>query len=227
MQLVAAAQTEAERLPEHRIAWDAKGDPARKAQRNFTDPDSRIMKLGTDFVQGYNCQAAVSEGHQVIVAQAVTNQAPDVEHLPSLVAQVEDNCGTRPEKLTADAGYWSEANAKVCERHAIDAYLATDRVGHGRVPEPACGDRVGNEAKQRMREKLTSDAGRAVYARRKAVVEPVFGQIKEARGFRRFLLRGVRKVRGEWALICTTHNLLKLFRAQQQVAGLLATASAA
>jgi transposase len=206
----------AEPLPEHQVAADAEGNPKPKAQRNFTDPDSRIMKAGGDYVQGYNAQAAVSEGHQVIVAQAVTNQPPDVEHLKPMVNEVEKNCGRLPEVLTADAGYWSEENANFCAAKGLDAYIAVKRQEHVQgetaqttAPQPTSE----NEARAQMRQKLTADKGRKAYARRKAVVEPVFGQIKDARGIRSFLLRGLDKVRGEWALICATHNLLKLWKA--------------
>jgi transposase len=203
-------------LPEHRVQTDAEGDPKPNAQRNFTDPDSRIMKSGLDFVQAYNCQAVVSEGHQIIVAQAATNQPPDVEHLPSLVSQVEENLGQLPEVLTADAGYWSEENASFCEAKGIDAFIAVERQKHG-LAAPATTEEkpatVKPDAREPMRQKLRTEQGRKAYSRRKAVVEPVFGQIKEVRGFRRFLLRGMESVRGEWSLICTGHNLLKLFKA--------------
>jgi len=205
-------------LPEHRVQADAEGNPKPSAQRNFTDPDSRIMKSGSDFVQAYNCQVIVSEGHQIIVAQAATNQAPDVEHLMPLVNQMEGNLGQLPEVLTADTGFWSEKNASFCEAKGIDPYIATGRQKHG-LATPAATDEKPATAKpdvrEPMRQKLRTEDGRKVYSRRKAVVEPVFGQLKEARGFRRFLLRGIESVRGEWSLICTGHNLLKLFNASK------------
>lgn len=205
-----------EQLPEHQVAADAQGDPTPTAQRNFTDPDSRIMKAGGDYVQGYTAQAAVSEGNQVIVAQAVTNQPPDVEHLKPMVSQVEKNCGQLPDILTADAGYWSEENTNFCSAKGVDAYIAVKRQKHGQdeTAQPTQPTQTSeSKAREQMRQKLTTEKGRKAYARRKAVVEPVFGQIKDARGIRRFLLRGLDKVRGEWALICATHNLLKLWRA--------------
>jgi transposase len=210
-----AEATEQPGLPEHRIQADKEGNPKPSAQRNFTDPDSRIMKSGTDFVQGYNCQVVVDEGHQLIVALAVTNQSPDVEHLIPLVNQAGTNCGQLPEVLTADAGYWSEENVSFCEAAGTDAYIATGRQRHGQEPA-STGEAASAQPDTRapMRQKLRTDAGRKAYARRKAVVEPVFGQIKDARGFRRFLLRGLEKVRGEWSLICSGHNLLKLFKAK-------------
>lgn len=203
--------------PGHQAATTSVGDPAASAQGNFTDPESRIMKSGSGFVQAYNCQLAVDEGHQVIVAEGVTNQAPDAQHLPALLDQVATNCGRDPERATADAGYFSRENADHCEARGIDAYLAPGRQKHGSaVPEVIPPDQATPaDSAQRMREKIRTAAGRAAYARRKAVVEPTFGQIKEARGFRRFLLRGLENARGEWALICTGHNLLKLFRASK------------
>ena len=200
-------------LPSHQVPADAKGKPTPKAQRNFTDPESCIMKQGTDYVQAYNCQAGVDASSQVIVAQAVTNQPPDVEHLAPIVEQVEHLCGAVPVKLSADSGYFSQENAAYCHDKGLDAYIATGRAKHGEQVSSPCGRPAKNlDAKGRMRRKLLTKQGRTIYARRKAVVEPVFGQIKQARGFRRFLLRGIEKVRAEWSLICTTHNLLKLFR---------------
>jgi len=201
-------------LPSHQVAADAEGNPSPKAQRNFTDPESRIMKQGGDFVQGYNAQLIVDDANQVIVARAVTNQAPDVEHLPPMIGQIEERCGRLPEKLTADSGYFSETNAAFAESKGVDPYIATGRDKHAeRSATDAHPSPMEGDSKARMRQKLSTPEGRAVYARPKAIVEPVFGQIKEARGFRRFLLRGVDKIRREWSLVCTTHNLLKLFRA--------------
>lgn len=187
------------------------GKPRGKAQMNFTDPDSRIMESGGAFVQGYNCQAAVDEGHQIIVAQAVSNLSPDNGALIPLLEQTRANCGRSARTTTADAGYWQPGAPAECERLETDAYISTRRRKHGEndVPPPP---NDSADARQRMRAKLATDDGRAIYARRKAVVEPVFGQIKEARGFRRFLLRGITQVQAEWALLCAGHNLLKLWR---------------
>jgi transposase len=199
-------------LPRHRVKTTADGRPAAKAQRNFTDPDSRIMKHDGGFLQGYNGQLVVDEGHQVIVAHAMTNQAPDAEHLVPMMDLVERTAGARPRRLTADAGYWSEANAGTCDDRHIDAYIATGRSAHGHASAPLRGRPPKHlDAKGRMSRKVRTKKGRAVYARRKAVVEPCFGQIK-GRGFRQLLLRGLDKVRGEWALMATTHNLLKYYR---------------
>jgi transposase len=198
-------------LPTHKIPTTADGKPTPKAQRNFTDPESRIMKSGDGYVQAYNCQAMVDDAHQIIVAEAVTNQPPDVEHLVPMIARTVENCGRKPAKLVADAGYFSEAN--VCEtvKWGIDPYIATGRRRHDeQVIAPRGRAPAGLSIKEAMARKLATKSGSAIYSRRKVIVEPVFGQVKEARGFRRFLLRGLQKVRGEWSLIALTHNLLKL-----------------
>ena len=201
----------ASELPEHHIPTTADGTPTPKAQRNFTDGDSRIMKAGDGFVQGYNCQIVVDADHQIIVAQAVSNQPPDVEHLVPMLERTIENCGETPEKLSADAGYCSEANLVYAHNQGIDAHIATGRRKHDEPP-PIVRGRPPRDMtlKQAMARKLATKPGAAVYSRRKVIVEPPFGQIKQARGFRGFLLRGIDKVRGEWSLITLTHNLLKL-----------------
>ena len=171
------------------------------------------MKSDGHYIQGYNCQLAVDSDHQVIVAVGVSNQAPDVEHLEPMLQRIAATAGALPDVLTTDAGYWSEANADLCAEQGIDAYIATGRLPHGQRLPPKRGPMPRNaDAKTRMARKLRSKAGSAIYAQRKAIVEPVNGQIKEARGLRRFLLRGLEKVDAEWHLIAATHNLLKLFR---------------
>jgi transposase len=198
-------------LPSHRVPTTAQGEPTDKAQRNFTDPDSRIMVRNGVFLQAYNAQAVVSES-QVIVAHAVTNQPPDQEHLVPMLERVQENCGGLPEILSADTGYWSERNAAYCEANGLDAYIAVGRKDDdgqlGRLPMTQA-----QEARWQMHQKVTSPEGRPIYARRKVIVEPVFGQIKQARGFRRFSLRGLAKAAGEWGIVCLCHNLLKLYRA--------------
>ena len=190
--------------------------PEPKAQRNFTDPDSRIMVDGANkgsFIQAYNVQAAVDSEAQVIVAAEITQQANDSQQLIPMIGQVAANLGRKPEAVSADAGYWSEEN--VTDEHAagIDLHIATGRHKHGEVEETATGPPPEHAAaKEVMRHKLRTEAGRAIYKMRKAIVEPVFGQIKERRGFRRFSFRGVGSVRLEWKLICLTGNLRKLFR---------------
>ena len=188
--------------------------PTPKAQRNFTDPESRIMKDGAtkSFVQAYNAQAAVDGTAQVIVAAAVTQEANDKQQLVPLLTQVEANCGARPTAASGDAGYFSEAAVTAEPLVGIDLYVAPDRQKHGDTPAPPPTPDDGT-VRSAMRAKLQTAAGHAVYALRKAIVEPVFGQIKAARGFRRFSFRGFAKVQAEWTLICLTHNLLKLFRA--------------
>ena len=167
------------------------------------------------FEQAYNCQAAVDEEAQVIVASQVTQQANDKQQVEPLVEALKENTsGKVPRKVSADSGYFSEENVGYLAEERIDAYVATGRKKHedpetdvprGRIPQDAT-------VKDRMSRKLRTQKGRATYKKRKQIVEPVFGQIKEIRGFRRFLLRGLENVRAEWDLVCLTHNLLKLFR---------------
>lgn len=194
---------------------DPEAVPEPRAQRNFTDPDSRIMRSRPDgWVQGYNAGAVVDADHQVIVATTITADPTDTRSLPGLVDQVEANTGRRPRKLLADAGYQSDDNLAHLAGKGIDAYVATRRDKHSSIPPPAPRGRIPKDlsARGRMDRKLTTKRGRAEYARRKAIVEPVFGQIKEALGFRRFSLRGKAKVTGEWHLVCAVHDLAKLFR---------------
>ena len=201
-------------LPEHQTPAKPDATPRENAQRNFTDPDSRIMEHQGGFIQAYNGQIAVDEAHQIIVAQALTNQAPDTYHLVPLLERVEANCKALPARTTADSGYWAPSNASWCEEHGVDAYIATGRMKRGWAREdPARGDPDPEaDARERMRHKVRTAEGREIYKRRKCVPEPVFGQIKECRGFRQLLHRGVEKVRCEFSLICSGHNLLKLFR---------------
>jgi hypothetical protein len=197
-------------LPEHQVRHDAAGQPKSGTQRNFTDPDSRIMKQGKDFVQGYNAQAVVDDAEQVIVAAAVTNHPADAQHLPAMVAAVEDNLGDRPVQALGDAGYYSAENIEFLDARGIDGLLSVGREKH--VLDASTAAAPSNELRADMRARLHTAIGRGAYSRRKCIVEPVFGQIKDARGIRSFLLRGLEQVRGEWNLICLTHNLLKLFR---------------
>ena len=202
-------------LPRHQIPTGDDGKPTPKAQRNFTDPESRIQKSGDGFVQGYNGQIAVDEANQIIVAQALTNQPPDAQHLVPMLEQVIENCGAPPEALTADAGYFSEENVHRAMELGTDPHIAPGRVKRDEPRPKVCGRPPANlTPKQRMARKLATLSGALIYAKRKWVVEPVFGQIKQARGLRQLLLRGLWKTRAEWALICTTHNLLKLHAAR-------------
>lgn len=190
-----------------------------KDQYNFTDPESRIMKGADGFVQAFNAQAAVEPDWQLIVGQTVTQAANDKEQLKPMVEVIEQQSGQRPEEVLADSGYCSEKNLEALEsagnpERRIEGYIATERQKHGEHREPCPKGPLPKDATRvdRMRRKLKTKAGKAVYAARKAIVEPVFGQIKQARGFRQFLLRGIEKVRGEWALVCLTHNILKCYR---------------
>ena len=205
------------RVREPQIPDTGPAQPDAKAQRNFTDSESRIMPDGANkgsFLQGYNAQAAVDSTAQVIVAAEITQQANDSRQLLPMLKQVEANMGRKPDVVSADAGYWSEANATDETVAGIDLHIATGRVKHDQTMTTASGPPPESATpKQAMQHKLRTEAGRAVYKRRKAIVEPVFGQIKEQRGFRRFSLRGLENVRAEWKLVCATANLLKLFRA--------------
>jgi transposase len=184
-------------------------EPDAKAQRNFTDPESRILKTKDGFIQGWNAQAAVDGEAQVIVAHGLTSSTSDQDQLVALIDGIEKNLGRKPAEASADAGYCSEANLAALDVRGIKAYVATGRAKH-----PADAKRrVGGELTQAMRRKLKRAGWRSRYRLRKQIVEPVFGQIKQARGFRQFLLRGIDKVRAEWAMICTAHNILKLARA--------------
>ena len=193
--------------------------PKEKDQYNFTDPESRIMKGADGFVQAYNAQAAVEADLQLIVGQSVTQATNDKEQLLPMVEKIEEQSGHRPEEILADSGYCSEKNLEGLEskdqpEQQIVGYIATERLKHGEYKEPCPRGALPQGATRvdRMRRKLKTKVGKAVYAARKAIVEPVFGQIKQARGFRQFLLRGIEKVRREWAMVCLTHNILKLYR---------------
>jgi len=209
-----AAEIDPLAMPTRTLPSDAIGNPKPSAQRNFTDPHSHILKGHNCWLQGYNCQAAVDGDHQVIVAIGVSNQASDAVHLLPMLERIQANTGQQPGALIADAGYCSTANLEACEERELEAYISTSRQQHGHRPRPSRGRAPRDlDARGRMDRKLRSVQGQAIYALRKTIVEPVFGQIKGARGLDRFRLRGLEKVNGEWALIATTHNLLKLFRA--------------
>lgn len=189
--------------------------PAEKAQRNFTDADSRIMPApgGKEFLQAYNCQAAVDSDHQVIVAARVTNRPSDRAQALPLIQDIEANTGALPKEASADAGYYSAEAVGELHDLGVDPFIPPDKTRHGVVLPPAPRGRIPSQLSpaDRMRRKLRTKKGRQRYALRMGTVEPVFGQIKQGRGFRQFLLRGLEKVKSEWELICTGHNLLKLF----------------
>ena len=187
--------------------------PDSKAQYNFTDPESRIMKGPDGFVQAYNVQVAVDE-LQLIVGQTVTQETNDKKQLMPMITTIEQQSGDTPAQLLADAGYCSDANLTAIAGTRIEAYISTRKQKHGERPGPCPRGPLPKTATilDRMSRKLHTKAGAVVYAARKGIVEPVIGQIKQARGFRQFLLRGFEKVQGEWSLVCTTHNILKLYR---------------
>ena len=191
--------------------------PKPTAQRNFTDPDSRIMRDGASkaFEQSYNCQLAVDGECQVIVACAVTQEGNDKRQVEPMVERMRANLGgRRPKRMTMDNGYYTDGNAAYLAGEGIDGYIATGRLKHGTAVPPAPRGRIPKRltVKERMARKLRTVKGRRTYAKRKEIVEPVAGQIKERRGFRRFLLRGLEKVPHEFDLICLTQNLLKVWR---------------
>jgi len=226
---IKAAQKVVEQRARDRAAEEGKSaqeakraKPDDKDQYNFTDPESRIMKGGDGFVQGYNAQAAVEPTLLLIVGQSVTEAANDKKQLMPMVEIIEQQSGQRPQAILADSGYCSEENLGHLEsadqpERKIDGFIATGKQKHGEHRLPAKRGPLPNGATKvdRMKQKLRTKVGKAMYAARKCVVEPVFGQIKQARGFRQFLLRGKDKVKGEWSLLCLTHNVLRLYAAMQ------------
>lgn len=205
----AAGRIAAGRKKNGRTPAPPKTEPEGKAQRNFTDPQSRILKTKDGYIQGYNAQAAVDAAAQIIVAHGLTHGMSDQDQLVPLVDGIKDNLGRKPRQASADAGYCSEANLAALAERNVSAYLATGRAKHPAEGRP----NMAGPLTRAMRDKLKRAGWRSRYRLRKQTVEPVFGQIKQARGFRQFLLRGIEKVKAEWALICTAHNLTKLARA--------------
>jgi transposase len=227
----AEAPLSSETLPRQ---GDRLPDPS--TQRNFTDPESRIMHDSAQktFIQGYNAQLAVEGKHQFILAAAITQKGNDRKQLQPMLQLIQQQCGSYPEKLLADAGYFSESNVHAAMEVGVDPFIAPGKMRHddptsldkparketsetfketpslssGRKKQASNSSRIA----QQMREKLQSETGQEVYRHRKSVVEPVFGCIKQARNFRQFLLRGVTGVSLEWQLIALTHNLLRLYR---------------
>jgi transposase len=184
--------------------------PPDKAQRNFTDPDSRIMPSGGGFIAGYNAQIAVDAAHQIIVAQRLITNPADFAGLIPLVDQARMNLGRKLREVSGDTGFATEANLDAMAERRVRAYLSPGRIRHGDTA-PAAGRILKRKPRMQAMAQTIRRAGRRTrYRLRKQVVEPVFGHIKQARGFRQFLLRGLTKVRAEWAMICTAHNLLKL-----------------
>ena len=187
--------------------------PPDKAQRNFTDGDSRIMPSGGGFIAGYNGQIAVDAAHQIIVAQRLVTNPADYAGLIPLVDQSRANLGSKLREVSGDTGFATEANLIAMAERGIAAYLSPGRIRHGEA-DPTVGRVLKRKPlMQAMADKIKRAGRRTRYRLRKQVVEPVFGHIKQARNFRQFLLRGLNNVRGEWAMICTVHNILKLHRA--------------
>jgi hypothetical protein len=238
---LAKAEAEQKRRDEEQAQREAEGrtrrgkepapvdaTPDDKAQTNFTDPEAKIMKQSNKgFDYSYNAQAVVDSEDQIIVAAEVTNQANDKQQGVPMAQAALDNIDAAeierakqadgkptPIPNTADAGYFSEEVVKELEKMGIDPHIATGRQKHHEAPVPSKpGECVPTaSAKEKMQEKLRTATGKLLYAARKHIVEPVFGQIKGVRGIRKFLLRGLKKVSGEWQLICLTHNLLKIWR---------------
>jgi transposase len=190
-----------------------------RAQTNFTDPESRIMSTPEGFQQCYNAQAAVDAESQVVVACEVSAAPPDVQRLRPMLQQVHENTGRYPSQLTADAGYASEANFTALAQANVYAVIALRRYHRDEPPDADPAPRRATRRwphRNEMRERLATAEGKAIYKLRKQTVEPVFGQIKSARGFRQFLRRGLAPVEAEWSLLCTAHNLLKLHQAAIQ-----------
>lgn len=214
-----AAQQEAAGKTPRQDPEEAVPDP--KSQRNFTDPDSKIMKTSNKgFDQCGNAQAVVND-EQIIVAADVTNQTNDVQQVVPMLEQTRKNLASagvaeKPQRVAADAGYYSEANVAAAEELEIDPFIAVQRLKHHeKVPDAPKGRMPSDlSPKQKMARKLRTKKGRETYSKRKGMIEPVFGQIKGVRGFRQFLMRGLEKMQGEWQLVCLTHNLLKLHRAK-------------
>ena len=204
------------------------GEPDPNAQKNFTDPESRIMKSSDkSFIQAYNAQATVDAKSQIIVAADVTNQANDCNQLQAQIEQAKENTGCYPKEASADAGYFSEPNVRYLMKKEIEAYIPPDRIKHsewremksefkGRIP---CDISI----KDLMRRKLRTKRGRKRYKLRQTTVEPIFGVVKEQFGLRQFLLRGLAKVRSTWRLTCAVSNIMKLYRAGVDLRALTVT----
>ena len=240
--LEAKAKAAAQDVQEQREQEDSKNDdkpkrgrkrkavsevPADNKQYNFTDPESSIMKANNrGWDQCGNAQAAVDSKKQIIVACDVTNESNDKQQFEPMLEKAQDNVGREKniKAASADSGYYSESNVEYGQDKEIDVYIATGKIKHnapvakvprGRIPKNLT-------VKERMARKLRTKNGRETYSKRKAIVEPVFGQIKRARGFVQFSMRGLEKMRGEWAIVCLTHNLLKLFKTQSRPIGIAA-----
>jgi transposase len=214
----AALEAEARQAAEKNEKKDYQdGQPKDKDQRNFTDSESKIMPVsgGKDFIQAYNAQAAVDSAHQIIVAAETSNKPNDKGQAKPMMEKVKENAGSLPNQMSADTGYFSSETVIALTQMGIDVYMPPNRISHADFRLPSPRGRIPKDLSiiDRMRRKLKTQKGRKVYGLRKELPEPVFGQIKQVRGFRQFLFRGSEKVSREWKVICTGHNLLKLFRA--------------
>jgi transposase len=203
------------KLPGRKPKAPASG-PDEEAKRNTTDVDSRVMKSGKGYLQGYNAQATVDCADQIIVANDVVQDANDIHQGEPMLMAVEENLGRLPERAVLDAGYWHEPSVRRMQGK-VDLYVATAKGWKQRkklreLPPPRGRIPKGATLKDRMERKLRTKKGRATYSKRGTTSEPVFGQIKDARGLDGFLLRGLSNVRGEWNLMALSHNLLKLWR---------------
>lgn len=178
-----------------------------------TDPDSRIMRDGATkgFVQAFNTQIVVDDAHQIIVATELDNQASDQGHLLGMLEAVKETTGAYPEQALADAGYKSEETFKALDKHPTDVYVACGREAYDpRIPVPSEPLPDNATETQRMERKLLTSAGRTIYRKRKSIVEPVFGWVKNVLGFRQLSLRGQANARGEWHLVCLALNLRRM-----------------
>jgi transposase len=217
---MASKQGRLEKIQAAKAALEAEAEaagndaPDDKAQRNFTDAESRIQKTKDGFIQGYNAQAAVDHANQIIVACDVGPSSADNPQLVPMVEQIIANTGSVPNEFSADAGYSAEANLAALEALGIDAYVAAGRQRHGKPAPGAAQPTAPDTRVGRMVAKLRDGGWGSPYHLRKVTVEPVFGQIKQARGFRQFLTRGLANVQAEWAMVCTAHNLCKLAAAR-------------
>ena len=206
---------------------DEEARPPDKAQRNFTDPESRVMMDSSKaFIQGYNGQVAVDTKNQIIVGADLSDQAVDRRLLLPMVEQVVQNTGEKPQEISADAGYWSKTNITTLEENSYDVYIPPDKVRHREWREcnpPRVGPSSEGRLTERMRSKLRTERGRERYKQRHTTVEPVIGQVKECRGLRQFLLRGLDLNRAMWRFECAMHNLLKMFRLEVNLEALGST----
>lgn len=192
-----------------------KAEPKPTAQRNLIDSDSRIMKdnSSNSFQQAYNAQVVVDEENQIIVAAAVTQQEHDREQLVPMINQVKRNLGQKPKVILADSGYWGPEQLTDESLNGTDLYLPPEGNNQMRRRGKASRWSRNPELLDQLRQKMKTQVGRDQYRARQGIVEPVFGQIKHAHGFRQFLMRGLKKVSVEWSLLCTAHDLLKLYGA--------------